>query len=282
MTRVSVVVPAFQNATTIAETVRSVLDQDHADLELVIADHASTDGTLAALEPFADDPRVRVLATPAGGGAARNWRRVTEAATGEYLKLVPGDDLLRPGAIAAQATALDADAGAVLVAGKRDILDASGAVLVAGRGLGPLVGRHDGRAAIRATVRAGTNLLGEPGAVLFRRAALQAAGGWDERQAYLIDQASYARVLLMGAMVGLDAVVSGFRVNAGQWSIALSRQQADQAIAFHHAFAVEHPGVLTEADVRAGDRRARFAALGRRAFYAVHRRRLRLPDGGED
>jgi len=71
------------------------------------------------------------------------------------------------------------------------------------------------------------------------------------------------------------------RVNAGQWSIALSRQQAEQAIAFHHAFAAEHPGLLSDSDIRTGDRRARFAALGRRAFYALNRRRLRLPDGGD-
>ncbi|HWK20784.1 MAG TPA: glycosyltransferase [Microbacteriaceae bacterium] len=281
MTRVSVVIPAFQNAVTIAETVRSILGQDHADLELIVADHSSTDGTRDVLEPFTADPRVTLLSTPAGGGAVRNWQRVTDAATGEYLKLVPGDDLLRPGALAAQVAALAADPEAVLVAGRRDILDAAGAVLVAGRGLGSLVGRHDGREAIRATVRAGTNLFGEPGAVLFRRAALDAAGGWDGRYAYLIDQASYARVLLSGPMIGLDAVVSGFRVNAGQWSIALSRQQAEQAIAFHHAFAAEHPGLLSDSDIRTGDRRARFAALGRRAFYALNRRRLRLPDGGD-
>jgi len=279
VTRVSVVVPAFRNAATIAETMRSILEQDHPDLEVIVADHSSDDATLEELEPFADDPRVTLLTTPAGGGAARNWRRVTEAATGEYVKLVPGDDLLRPGALTAQSVALDAEPHAVLVAGKRDILDARGAVLVADRGLGALVGRHDGRAAIVATVRAGTNLLGEPGAVLMRAEAFAASGGWDEREAYLIDQASYARLLLTGPMVGLDRVVSGFRVNAGQWSVALAREQAAQAIRFHHAFAAEHPGVLAAGDLRVGDRRARRAALGRRAFYALHRRRLRLPDG---
>lgn len=279
MTRVSVVVPAYQNARTIAATMRSVLEQDYADLEVIVADHESTDETLAALEPFASDSRVTILSTPAGGGAVRNWQRVTDAATGTYLKLLPGDDVLRTGAITAQVDALAGDESAVLAAGRRDILDASGAVLVAGRGLGPLVGRHAGTAAIRASVRAGTNLLGEPGAVLFRRSALVAAGGWDGRHEYLIDQASYARVLLDGSMIGVDSIVSGFRVNAGQWSIALSRQQADQAIAFHHRFAVEHPGVLSDADLRTGDRKARVAALGRRAFYALHRRRLMLADG---
>jgi glycosyltransferase involved in cell wall biosynthesis len=277
---VSVVVPAYRNAATIADTMRSILDQDHPDFDVIVADHASDDTTVAVLEPFTDDPRVTLLTTPAGGGAARNWRRVTQAATGEYVKLLPGDDVLRPGALTAQSVALDAEPHARLVAGKRDILDASGAVLLAGRGLGPLIGRHDGRAAVVATVRAGTNLLGEPGAVLLRAAAFADAGGWDESEAYLIDQASYARLLLTGSMIGLDRVVSGFRLNAGQWSMALAREQSAQAVRFHHAFAAKHPDLLTAADLRVGDRRARRAALGRRAFYALHRRRLRLPGGG--
>lgn len=281
MSRVSVVIPAYQNAATIAETVASALDQDAPVLEVIVADHSSTDGTLAALEPLSGDRRLRVLSTPAGGGAARNWQRVTDAASGEFLKLVPGDDVILPGSIAVQAAALEAAPDAVLVAGRRDIVDARGATLVSGRGLGALVGRHDGRAAIRACVRAGTNLLGEPGAVMFRRNALESVGGWDGRYAYLIDQASYSRVLLSGPMIGIDRVVSTFRISAGQWSIALAREQASQTIAFHHAFAAEHPGVLDDEDLRVGDRRARFAALARRGFYALHRRRLTLPPGGE-
>lgn len=275
--RVSVVIPAYRNVRTIHDAVASVLEQDVDGLEVVIADHSSGDGTHAVLEEFATDPRLRSLEpTPLGGGAVRNWQRVTDAAEGEYLLLLPGDDLLRPGAIAALAGALDRHPHAVLAAGRRDILDAHGRVLIADRGLGPLVGEHDGPDAIRTTVRAGTNLLGEPGAVLLRRAALERAGGWDGRYAYLIDEASYARVLLDGKMVGVDATVAGFRVNTGQWSVALSREQARQAIEFHHRFAVEHPGVLTERDVRIGDLRARAAAAARRVFYVVHRRRLRL------
>ena len=69
MTRVSVVVPAFRNAGTIAATMQSILTQDHPDFEVIVADHASDDGTLAALEPFVVDPRVTLLSTPAGGGA---------------------------------------------------------------------------------------------------------------------------------------------------------------------------------------------------------------------
>ena len=106
--RVSVVVPAFQNAPYIRATVASVLAQTYPDFELVVADHSSTDGTWEILQEFTTDPRVRLLRTPAGGGAVRNWNRVTEEARGELVKLVCGDDLLAPEALARQVATFDA------------------------------------------------------------------------------------------------------------------------------------------------------------------------------
>ena len=69
-----------------------------ADFELVIADHSSTDEPGRRSSDSRSDPRVTLLRTPAGGGAPANWTRVSEAATGDYLKLVCGDDLLEPSA----------------------------------------------------------------------------------------------------------------------------------------------------------------------------------------
>ena len=78
--RVSVVVPSFNNARFIEATMDSILAQTFADFELVVADHSSSDGTWALLQPYSADPRVRLLRTEAGGGAPRNWDRVTAAA----------------------------------------------------------------------------------------------------------------------------------------------------------------------------------------------------------
>lgn len=175
--RVSVVVPAYNNADVLAQTMRSILDQTFQDFELIVSDHASTDGTWDVLQEFTGDPRVRLERTEAGGGARRNWNRVSQLASGEYLKLVCGDDLIRPTMLEEQVRALDA-AGprAVLVASQRDLIDARGEVFVKARGLGKLDGVVPGKDALRATVRSGGNLFGEPACVMMRRDALEAAG----------------------------------------------------------------------------------------------------------
>lgn len=271
--RISVVIPAYNNGRTLAETMRSVLDQSVDGLELVVADHASSDDTWDVMQAFAADPRVTLLRTEAGGGAARNWNRVTDAATGTYLKLVCGDDVLRPGVLARQARLLERS-GAVLTACKRDIIDAEGKVLMAGWGLTGLGRPMSGGEALRRTVRAGRNLLGEPASVMMRREAFAAAGGWHDRFSYLIDLASYARVLVGGGFTPDTEVGATFRMSDTQWSVALVDEQTAEARAFHAWLHDEHPEIVTEADRRMGDIRAGLMAQARRISYRVLKRRM--------
>ena len=272
---VSVVVPAYNNASYLAATLDSVLTQDYPDYELVVADHSSTDATAQVLERYALHPRVRVLSpTPPGGGALANWNRVSQHARGELLKLVCGDDLIAPGLLREQVSALDANPGAVLVACTRDLVDASGRVVIRDRGLAGLDGRISGADAVRATVRAGTNIFGEPGCVMFRRDLLEREGGWDSTWPYLIDQATYVRILMHGDMVALRRPLASFRISAGQWSVRLLGQHAAQSRAFHRWLRESRPGLLTAGDVMLGDARAMAMGVARRAAYFWLRRRM--------
>jgi glycosyltransferase involved in cell wall biosynthesis len=269
---VSIVVPAYNNADYIEETMRAILAQTYPELEVVVSDHASNDGTWELLQQFAADPRVVLLQTPAGGGARANWNRVSEAATGDFVKLVCGDDLIRPDIVEKQ-VGLFAP-GVVLVASSRDIIDANRRVVVRNRGIGRLSGRHAGATAIRATVRAGTNLFGEPACVMMRRDALADSGYWADGEQYLIDEASYVNVLLRGDFVGTREPLAAFRVNTGQWSVRLADEQAEQAIRFHEKLAATTTGIVRRRDVVVGNARARFNALARRLVYAWLGRRM--------
>ena len=272
--RVSVVIPAYNNAKVIGETIDSVLAQEGVDLELVIADHSSTDGTRAVIEQYESDPRVTLLDTPSGGGAPRNWNRVTAEATGEFLKLVCGDDVLRPGVLARQAELLRSS-GAVFTACRRDIVDADSKVLFKGWGLRGLTAPMPGSSAVRRAVRAGSNQFGEPASVMMRTAALQEAGGWYDRFPYLIDQASYSRVLMTGDFVPDVDTGATFRMSTTQWSVALVKDQATQAHQFHRWLHEEYPDAVKAADVTMGNVRASLMARARRLSYRVLERRMR-------
>jgi glycosyltransferase involved in cell wall biosynthesis len=273
--RISVVVPAYNNADYLDTTLRSILDQTYQDFELIVADHSSSDDSLAIARRYEDDPRVTVVETEAGGGARRNWNRVSDLATGETIKLVCGDDVIYPTMLAEQLHAYDEGGqDVVLVASQRDLVDARGAVFVKARGLGSLDGKVDGKVALRASVRSGGNIFGEPACVLLRRETLTAVGGWQDLR-YYIDAGSYAPILARGAMVALRSPLAAFRVSSTQWSVHLMRQQAQEAAQFHRIARELAPELISARDVSLGDFRARILAIQRRLAYVALGKRMR-------
>lgn len=264
---VSIVVPTYNNADFVEETIESILAQTYTGFELVIADHSSTDGTWEKLQRFADDPRVTLLRTPAGGGAPANWTRVTEAATGEYLKLVCGDDLLEATCLEQQVAVLDANPGVVLTSCRRTLVDARGKQFTSARGLAGLEGVVPGRVAARRAVISGTNIFGEPACVMMRRDVLERAGGWADTEPYVIDQQTFCNVLMHGDFFALPVSLASFRLSMGQWSVDLAGKQSAQVVGFHHRLADQNAGLLSRADLVRGDTLARGMAYVRRGAY---------------
>ncbi|WP_241978947.1 MULTISPECIES: glycosyltransferase family 2 protein [unclassified Cryobacterium] len=265
-------IPAFNNVEYIRAAVESVLGQTHADLEVIVADHGSTDGTWECLQDFLSDDRVTLLQTPAGGSAIRNWNRVTECASGEFIKLVCGDDILYPRCIEVQLQAFAE--GIALVASPRDIIDARGDLVLRRWGIRGKRRRMSGATAIRQVVRAGTNIFGEPASVLMRRSTLFASGLWQSERPYLIDEATYVNVLQHGDFALVPESLSAFRMSTSQWSVKLAKEQSDQALAFHRSLLKSRPDILTRRDVRLGNVRARQMALMRRVSYVWLKNRM--------
>ena len=94
---VSVIVPSFNSQDHVAETIRSVLAQTMADLEIIAVDDASTDSTADVLAGLAaQDPRVTVLVQGENQGVARARNRGLEAARGRYIAYLDSDDQWMP------------------------------------------------------------------------------------------------------------------------------------------------------------------------------------------
>jgi glycosyltransferase involved in cell wall biosynthesis len=87
--------------------IESVLAQDFTDLELVICDNASDDGTLETLEDYArQDARVTVAVNPVNIGVHENMNRVLELSRGTLFRWISSDDWLEPGALSTAVAAL--------------------------------------------------------------------------------------------------------------------------------------------------------------------------------
>lgn len=98
---VSVIIPAYRRVDAIERAVRSALDQNHAEVEVVVVDDHSEDGTVETVEAIGDG-RVTVLAHPQnrGGNAAR--RTAIEHSRGRYLAFLDADDVWFPDKLSAQ------------------------------------------------------------------------------------------------------------------------------------------------------------------------------------
>lgn len=95
MPKVSILIPVFNREHFISECIRSALDQTFTDLEVVVVDNASNDGTWDICQEFATlDSRVRICRNEKNIGPVRNWLRCIEEARGEYGKFLFSDDLI--------------------------------------------------------------------------------------------------------------------------------------------------------------------------------------------
>jgi hypothetical protein len=118
-------------------------------------------------------------------------------------------------------------------------------------------------------------VFGEPCCVMLRRDVLERVGGWHGDPGFMIDQGTYSRVLFEGDFVGTAGPLAAFRVSASQWSVRLTRQQAESAADMHQQLADLSPETLSPADVRRGNRMARLRAWQRRLAYLYLGRRMR-------
>ena len=120
--------PVYNGADFLADAVKSILGQTFGDFELIIADNASTDGSLdIAHESAAADGRVRVLPAITNRGAAWNWNRTVHEATGDVFRWACHDDLLCPRNLeVCVETMADAPADVVLVYPRTELIDEQG------------------------------------------------------------------------------------------------------------------------------------------------------------
>lgn len=93
---ISVIMPSYNTASYIAETVQSVLAQTYQNWELIIVDDCSTDDTDEVIKPFLADGRIRYFKNEKNSGAAVSRNRALREAKGKWIAFLDSDDLWLP------------------------------------------------------------------------------------------------------------------------------------------------------------------------------------------
>jgi glycosyltransferase involved in cell wall biosynthesis len=122
--------PVYNAESYLEETLDSLLSQTFSDFELIISDNASTDRTADICAAYAaQDQRIRYYRNDVNLGAAPNYNRTFELATGEYFKWMAYDDPCAPTCLERCVTTLDVSPEAIMCYPKTVVIDEQGEVI---------------------------------------------------------------------------------------------------------------------------------------------------------
>jgi len=100
---ISVLIPVYNQAKYLRDTLNSVLKQTYQNLEIIISDDCSTDRSEEIIQQYASgDKRIVVIKNSTNIGLCENFNQVFDAATGDYIAFFSGDDIMYPSKLESQ------------------------------------------------------------------------------------------------------------------------------------------------------------------------------------
>lgn len=134
MTKVSIIFLSYQHEQFVTEALVSALEQDHPDVEVIVADDGSTDRTKAIIqEIIRTHPlgyRATVLPDAPNMGIVSNWNRAVAAATGDVLIGIASDDIAAVNRASKVVQVFDSDPEVMAVFSQVSLIDSSGRVFL--------------------------------------------------------------------------------------------------------------------------------------------------------
>ncbi len=197
---ISVCVPMYNNSATIARCLRSILDQEDVDFEIVVVDDDSSDGSadiVAGMLRVGD----RLIRNSSRLGLNQNHNKCLELARGRAVQIVHGDDWLLPRALRTLAPCFDDPTVGLAFAPRHvqtedmDFQRRYGQLHTDFRNL---QAHNHGPSLVRQMVAHGarTNWIGELTCVMFRRRVALEAGGFRDDIYQLVDLDFWLRLML--------------------------------------------------------------------------------------
>jgi glycosyltransferase involved in cell wall biosynthesis len=204
MPRITLAMPVYNGEAFIETAIKSILKQSFSDLELVITDNASVDGTEAICRRLAEaDSRIRYYRNEKNLGAAANYNLGYEYARGEFFKWCAHDDYISENYVEAAVAALDRDREAIMAYGRSEMIDAMGRPAEAESAVLEGLDNPDAAWRFLKVVRTGGSCSAIFG--VFRRASL--ALSLLHRPYYSSDRALLAEMALLGRFILVPGIV---------------------------------------------------------------------------
>ncbi len=202
---VTAVIPAFNAERFVFEAVRSILDQTRGDLELVVVDDGSTDGTLALLRSIRDH-RLTVVTGPNRGGAAARNRGVSAAGPSDLVAFLDADDLWDPDKLEEQVAYLTRHPDVLAVGSFMRYISSAGRILGE-------TGQTVGEADLGRIARAELAPFPIQSSLLARRTDFAEVGGFDEVLRFAEDLDLLAKLACRGAVACVPKVLGSYRIH---------------------------------------------------------------------
>jgi glycosyltransferase involved in cell wall biosynthesis len=225
---VSVVIPAFNHVRFVAEAITSVLRQSFADVEIVVIDDGSTDGTPDVVREFSD-PRVQFEAFPENRGAVIALNSAIRRSRGEYICFLASDDYFLPGKLENQVTFLTENRNVAAIFGMPTFIDESGNPLRADEQFNggvfesPFRERLTNRDDWLKHFFFSGNCLCHPTAMV-RRSAYDTVGLYDPRLANLPDFDMWVRISMSFDIAVASDAVTAMRIHDNNRNMSAPRR----------------------------------------------------------
>lgn len=207
--KVTIVTPSYNQAEFLEETVRSVLLQGYPNLEYIVIDGGSTDGSVDIIRKY--EAWITYWVSESDKGQADAINKGFERGSGEFLGWINSDDYLYPGAIARMVTELEKNPDVSCAYGDVDVgLDSKN-----------LDFRCYGEPFIITKLETFRPTIPQQGS-MWRRSVIEQAGGLDPRWNVVLDRDFFIRVGLKFKMVYKPGVVGFFRLHSSSKSVSKS------------------------------------------------------------
>ena len=261
---VSIVTPSFNQGRFLEETMRSVLAQDYPELEYIVVDGGSTDGSVEIIRRHSD--RLAWWTSEPDGGQAAALNKGFARTRGEFVGWLCSDDTLLPGAISRLVAALESDPTLVIAYGDAVYTDRWST-----RKDPALSGPWDPPRMVREG-----QVRNQQPASLYSRRGWERAGPLDEEAWFYLDFQFTVRLAGVGEGLYVPGCLATYRIHTDGKSIGYPAQKAQDAVRCADRFMTSDlvPGELRQ---RTGAGRAALYRSAGDGFYAaLELRRSRL------